>query len=705
MNQKPDLNTILRLDPEGTIILFPSKVEIGQGIYTALAQIAAEELDVALERIKISSADTDHLSTGSSTTGSNSIQTEGNRIRRGAIEARHILLNLAAEHLNTSVEHLHITDGTIRAHESTGQTTYWELNPSFDQPISDIGSPKSPEHYTIVGQSAIQHNLLSCITGKPRFIHDLDLPNMVHGRVVHPPGYNAQLISLDADPVRDMPGVINIVHESNFIGVIAEREEQAVFAAEKLALLAQWEYGNPLPKNIYDHLLSQPDQAFLVVDGTPVDGAIPQIASPQNAEHTLNATYYKPYHMHASLGPSAALAHFNNEQMHVISHSQGIHSLRGALAHVLDMPESLIRVQHMEGAGCYGHNGADDVALDAALLARTIPGRPVLLKWMRHDEHAWEPYGSCMVVKMQGSLDTDHNVIDWNHDAYSHTHSGRPRGREGASNLLSAWHIDPPMLPPTPRPGKGNHGGIHRNADPLYAFPQKRVVKHFVPNSPLRTSALRGLGSTGNVFAIESFMDELAFAAKIDLVEFRLCHLADARARDVIQKAAEKANWASDVPHSGHGRGIAFAQYKNQKCYVAVIFDVHVDTTTGQIDLNRATIAADAGHIVNPDGIISQLEGGVIQAASWALKEEVTFEHHAITSRDWESYPIITFPEVPEVETTLINRPGLPSLGCGEATQGPTPAAIANAVFNAIGIRLRQMPFTPNRVLEAIKTS
>ena len=702
MNKKPDLNTILRLDPEGTITLFPSKVEIGQGIYTALAQIAAEELDVAFQRIKISSADTDHLPTGSSTTGSNSIQSEGNRIRQGAVEARQILLYLAAKHLDTPIERLHITDGTIRDPEGTDQTTYWELNPSFEQPISDIGSPKSPKHYTIVGQSASQHNLISCVTGKPRFIHDLDLPNMLHGRIVHPPGYNAQLISLETDSVRNMPGVINIAHESNFIGVVAEREEQAVFAAEKLASLAQWEYRNTLPENIYNHLLSQPDQAFLIENGAPIDGPVPAIAPPPNAKQTQKATYYKPYHMHASLGPSAAMAHLNNDQLHVISHSQGVHSLRGALAHVLDMPESLIRVQHMTGAGCYGHNGADDVALDAALLARTVPGRPVLLKWMRHDEHAWEPYGSCMVIKMQGSLDANHNVIDWNHDAYSHTHSGRPSGREGASNLLSAWHLSSPILPPTPRPGKGSHGGIHRNADPLYAFPQKRVVKHFVPNSPLRTSALRGLGATGNVFAIESFMDELAVAAKVDPVEFRLNHLSDKRARDVIQKAAEKTNWTqgSSGQNNGYGRGIGFAQYKNQKCYVAVIFDVYVNTTTGQIHLKRATIAADAGHVVNPDGLISQLEGGVIQAASWALKEEVTFDHHTITSRDWESYPIITFPEVPEVETTLINRPGSPSLGCGEATQGPTPAAIANAVFNATGIRLRQMPFTPKRLKE-----
>jgi CO/xanthine dehydrogenase Mo-binding subunit len=320
---------------------------------------------------------------------------------------------------------------------------------------------------------------------------------------------------------------------------------------------------------------------------------------------------------------------------------------------------------------------------------------------MREDEHAWEPYGSCMVVKMQGDVDAEGNVSAWNHDVWSSTHSGRPRPLESASDLLSARHLNPAIPTPTRRPGKGSHSGIHRNADPLYTFSNRRVVKHFVPDSPLRTSALRGLGSSTNVFAIESFMDELALAANTDPVEFRLRHLDDERAKDVIRAAADKAGWDPTAPERGAekglGRGLGFAQYRNHKCYVAVVFDVRVDPT-GKIQLERAVIAADAGQIINPDGLIHQLEGGVLQSASWTLKEEVIFDQHKITSTDWETYPILTFPEIPHIETVLIDRPGQQSLGCGEATQGPTPAAIANAVCNATDKRLRQMPFTPERV-------
>ena len=707
MNQTPDLNRVLRIDQqEETITIFPAKVEIGQGIYTAISQIAAEELNVDLNRIKVSPTDTAHLPTGSSTTGSNSIQIEGNRIRQASAQARHHLLDLASKHLDIPLDQLTITDGTIQNSGGGQSVTYWTLAPAFDIPITDVAKPKLPEEYTTIGQSVTQQNLVACVTGQPRFLHDIELPNMAHGRIVRPPNPNANLIHFDPPSLNDLPGVIKIYHSGSFIGVVAEREEQAINAARKLATSAQWKQNDHFPQNIYDHLLSQQDQPRLVIDGTPTDDPIPSIKSPPNAKQTLEATYYKPFHMHGSLGPSAALAHFIDDHLHVISHSQAVHSLRGALAQVLDMPETSIRVQHQEGSGCYGHNGADDVALDAALLARACPDRPILLKWMREDEHKWEPYGSCMVIKMNGSLDESQNVVDWNHDAYSHTHSGRPRGQKESSTLLATQHLEPPIPYPTPRPGGGNHGGIHRNADPLYAFPQKRIVKHFVPNSTLRTSALRGLGATGNVFAIESFMDELAFAANTDPIEFRLKHLTDKRAQDVIREAARKAHWDSKIKNepNGHGRGIGFAQYKNQKCYVAVIFDVHVDTTTGQIYLDRATIAGDAGHIVNPEGTKNQLEGGVIQAASWALKEEVTLDQHTITSCDWESYPVITFPEIPEVETTLINCPGLPSLGCGEATQGPTPAAIANAVFDATGVRLRQMPFTPQRMLDALNS-
>jgi CO/xanthine dehydrogenase Mo-binding subunit len=325
---------------------------------------------------------------------------------------------------------------------------------------------------------------------------------------------------------------------------------------------------------------------------------------------------------------------------------------------------------------------------------------------MRPDELTWEPYGPAMVMKLQASLGQRGEVLDWNHDVWSYPHLGRPRGGGRQSGLLAAWHLDKPWAKVQRMPIHASHIGSHRNADPLYDFSHKRIVKHFVTNSPLRVSAMRGLGAYGNVYAIESFMDELAHTAGIDPVEFRLRNLKDNRAKAVIQAAAEKSDWLSGQKlGENRGRGIAFAQYKNRQCYTAVIVDLQVDRQSGEIHLERAIIAADAGQVVNPDGLSNQLEGGFVQSASWTLKEQVNFDESGIIGQDWDSYPILRFPEVPKIETVLINRPELPFLGSGEAAQGPTPAAIANAVFNAVGVRLREIPFTPERLREALGTS
>jgi CO/xanthine dehydrogenase Mo-binding subunit len=504
-----------------------------------------------------------------------------------------------------------------------------------------------------------------------------------------------------------MPGVIRVVRDGSFLAVVTEREEQAVKAMEALRKTATWEIGPPLPPQeaLFDHLLSQPDQAFLVVDGTPVDDPIPAVETPAGAAHTLAATYYRPYHMHASLGPSAAVAQLIDGKLTVWTHSQGVYPLRAALAQVLGMPEEDIRAIHMDGPGCYGHNGADDAALDAALLARALPGRHVSLIWKRADEHAWEPYGAATVIKMQASLNVEGEVVDWNHDVWGYTHTGRAGLDEGTSGLLAAWHLVEPFAQPRPRPRTGPQVGIHRNADPLYTFPRRRIVKHFLPDSPLRTSALRGLGSYANVFAIESFMDELAHKAGADPVEFRLRYLADERARAVVVAAAEKAGWRPRPrpQGAGKGRGIAFAQYKNKQSFVAVVVDLSVNRDSGQIRLERAVIAVDAGQIVNPNGLSNQLEGAFVQSASWTLNEQVAVDQQGVISVDWYSYPILRFRDVPEIETVLLNRPGQPYLGLGEGAQGPVPAAIANAVFDAVGISLRQIPFRPERVKAALR--
>jgi CO/xanthine dehydrogenase Mo-binding subunit len=398
------------------------------------------------------------------------------------------------------------------------------------------------------------------------------------------------------------------------------------------------------------------------------------------------------------------VAQFVDGKLTIWVHSQGVYPIRGAIAPVLGIHESDIRVIQTEGSGCYGHNGADDAALDAALLAQKIAGVPVSVKWSRADELTWEPYGPAMVIKLQASMDAAGDVIDWNHDVWSYPHLGRPLAGGRQSGLLAAWHLAEPWDKVQRRPFHAPHLGGHRNADPLYDFPQKRVVKHFVPDSPLRVSAMRGLGAYANIFAIESFIDELAAAVGIDPVDFRLQNLKDPRAKAVIQAAAHKVGWRPGQKlDQDRGRGLAFAQYKNRQCYAAVVVDLRVDRDSGEIKLEHAVIAADAGQVVNPDGLSNQLEGGFVQSASWTLKEQVDFDERGILASDWDSYPILRFPDVPKIETVLINHPELPFLGSGEAAQGPTSAAIANAVFNAVGVRLRKIPFTRERVTQALK--
>ena len=710
LRQNPDLDARIRINADGTITAFTGKAELGQGIKTAVMQIAAEELDVAPGRIRVQSADTGASPDEGSTTGSMSVEISGNAMRYAAAEARHILLGLAFEHLEaqTPADQLTVDDGTI-TDPATGRTvTYWDLmgGKRFGQQVTGLGQPKSAADYRIVGQPEKRIDLLAKVTGGASYVHDMTLPNMAHSRVVRPPNYHARLVSVDVETVQAMPGVIEVVRDGSFLAVIAEREDEAVRARAALAASTVWEPGAALPtdKGVYDMLRDGVNQAALVVEGTVVDDPAPSVQVPAGAAQTLNATYLRPYHMHGALGPSAAVALWEDDRLTLWSHTQGVYSLQAALAQVLGLAPEQIRVIHVEGAGCYGHNGADDVALDAALAARQVPGRPVMLQWMREDEHGWEPYGTTMALDMQASLDADGTIIDWDHDVWSYSHSTRPRGGSDGSTLLASWHLAESFTPPAPQPMRGTESGAHRNAEPIYAFANKRVVSHFAPESPLRVSAMRSLGAYANVFAIDSFMDELALAAEADPLAFRLRHLSDDRAKAVLQAAADKAGWESHPRPAGNGRGrgIALARYKNRQCYAAVVVEVEVERDSGTIHLLRAVIAADAGQIVNADGLSNQLEGGLVQAASWTLYEQVTFDAIGITSRDWDRYPILRFSNAPVIETVLLNRPGLPFMGTGEATQGPTPAAIANAVCDAIGVRLRQIPFTPERVLAAL---
>jgi CO/xanthine dehydrogenase Mo-binding subunit len=459
---------------------------------------------------------------------------------------------------------------------------------------------------------------------------------------------------------------------------------------------AKWTAGPPLPEqaSLYDHLLSLPDDPHVISEK--------QAALPAGAK-VIAATYRKPYTCHGSIGPSCAVAQLQDGKMTVWSHSQGVFPLRGNLVMALKMPADKIHCIHAEGSGCYGHNGADDVALDAALLARAAGGRPVRVQWMRGDEFGWEPFGPAMVMKTKAALGADGRIVDWSYDVWTNTHSTRPD--PGGDNLLASWYLAEPQHPAPPGIIPQPAGGGDRNAVPLYDFPRQRVVHHFIKEMPLRVSALRTLGAYANVFAIESFLDELALAASADPVAFRLAHVKDPRARAVIEAVARKASWKpGEARGNGKGngrdigRGIAFAKYKNLATYVAVIVDVEVDRASGQVSVPRAWAAADAGQIINPNGLANQIEGGVIQSTSWTLHEEVKFDPRGIKSRDWLGYPILTMPEVPNVAVELIDRPDERSLGAGEASQGPTAAAIANAFAAATGKRMRDLPLTPERV-------
>ena len=709
LQANPQLDNWLRFNEDETVTVFSGKVELGQGIATALAQIAAEELDVALGRIRVVAGDTGHSPDEGGTTGSRSLETSGVAIRQAAATARSHLLDLAFEQLEalTPAADLDVRDGIVRDLRSGRQTSYWALmaGRQFHRQLTKALAGKAHRGLQVVGQPTQRLDLPGKFRGDASFVHDMELPGMLHARVLRPPGYHAQLARFDASEIEAMPGVAAVVRDGQFIALAAEREEQAIGARDKAAEIAEWNTTVTLPPehSIYEDLRTNPCQSNLIVDGVAVDGRVRAEMS-MEGERVLQAVYRRPFQMHASLGPSAAVALWQDERLTVWSHTQAPFLLKGALAQVLALEVDAIRVIHAEGAGCYGHNGADDAALDAALVARELPGRPIMLKWSRDDEHAWEPYGPAMVIELAAQLSPEAAIVDWQCETWSYAHSSRPAVGLESSGLLAAWHLEAPFAPQQPRPMGGYHSGAHRNADPIYDLPRKHIIRHAAAESPLRVSALRSLGAYANVFAIESFMDELAAAAQIDPLDFRLRHLGNERARAVLLAAAERVGWESrdETAADGAGWGMALAQYKNLQCYAAVIVKLQVDESSGAIQFERVVIAADAGQVVNPDGLSNQLEGGFVQAASWTIHEAVKFDANGITSRDWETYTILAFPQAPVIETVILDRPDTPFLGAGEAAQNPTPAAIANAIFDATGLRLRDIPFTPEKVREAL---
>ncbi|OSI28394.1 xanthine dehydrogenase family protein molybdopterin-binding subunit [Bradyrhizobium canariense] len=691
----PKLSSWVKLIGEGRVAISPGKVEIGQGIVTALAQIAADELDVDIGRIEMIRASTAASPNEGVTSGSLSIQQSGRALRHACAEVRQRFLAAASERLGVDASLLEIDDGTISGPGNV-RTSYWELagDVSLDRDANAGATAKIVAKRTVAGHSIQRFDIPDKVLARARFIHDCPLPDLLHGRVLRPDISGARLIALDETAARAVPGLVAIVRDGGFSGVVADSEAAAEAALKALRKGGTWSAGEPLPdeNDLAGFLKSQPVETTVIDVRTTA-------ATIKEAARTLRRQYIRPYIAHASIAPSCAMAQWNGDRVHVWTHSQGVYLLRADLAIVLELPAENIVVEHMEGAGCYGHNAADDVALDAVLLAKGAGGRPVRVQWSRHDEMSHAPFGAAMAIEIEVDLDADNEIVGWRHAIWSNGHAARP-GRAAQPALLAATEITNPyprMVSTNPPPANG--GGGDRNSVPLYDLPSWTVTSHRLLTMPVRTSALRTLGGQGNVFAIESLLDEIAALRGEDPIAFRLRHLRDERAKDVIRAAARRAQWKPQK-QAGTGHGVGFARYKNMGAYCAAIAEIE---GTDDIRVKRLTLAVDVGEAINPDGVINQIEGGAIQATSWVLKERVRFDRTRITSTSWTDYPILTFSEVPMVDVEIVQRPEIEPVGAGEAAHGPVTAAIANAVYDCLGVRVRDLPITRDKIIAAME--
>lgn len=682
----------LRFQPDRTLRLAVGKVELGQGNVTALAQIAAEELDVDLDRITVLSGDTQDAPDEGQTTSSQSIEVSGRSVRLVTAEFRARVLDRLAQRLNCNPGEITVEDGAFRRGDAPTGHDYWNFTTQddFARDIEGNATPKPPSAYRVVGQPIPRRDLPAKVMGAA-FIHDMVRPDLLHARILRQPGRGATLAALNEAAVRHAAGgEVRILRVGNFVAFVGADETMVQRAAAAAPLHATWE-------NV-PHIAPDMQEAAWLVGQQSNDRVLYDETPPATAGTVVQASYSRPYVAHASMAPSCALAEFRNGRLEIWSHTQGVYPLRASLANVLGMQPDNITVHHAHGAGCYGHNGADDVAVDAAVIAREIPDHCIRVQWRREEEFGFEPLGSAMHVTTRAVLNEAGKPLDWTTEIWSATHVQRP---STGGNMLT--HEALPTPPPDPRPGdppEAAGGGGTRNGLPLYDFPAKRIVHHLVLRPPVRTSALRGLGALPNVFALECFMDELAERAGIDPVQYRLSLLSDPRARRLIENVAERCDWASrGAAGSGRGIGLGWARYKNKAAYAAVAVEVEVEQ---EVRVRRAWCAADAGLVINPDGARNQLEGGIVQAISMTLKEQMRLDAEGRTSLEWDAYPILRFSEVPEISTEIVHAPDLPTLGMGECTLGPTAAAIGNAVAHALGTRIRDMPLTRERITAAL---
>ena len=687
-----EVDAFLAIDDKGTVTVYSGKVDLGTGVRTAMTQIVAEELDVPISRVTVVQGDTALTPDQGPTYGSLSIQNGGVQLRRAAATARHALIRAAATQLDAAPADLTIVEGVISAANGK-QVSYAELvgGKPFALKLDKEAPSKDPKAFKVVGTSVARLDIPQKVTGQFTYMQDVRVPGMLHGRTVRPPAIGATLQSVDEDSVRNIPGFVKVVREGNFLGVIAETEWAAIKASRQLkASWSAWE-GLPDENQLWDHVRATRISKEEISNLGDVAPALDAGAK------RLRATYDFTIHTHGSIGPSCAIAELKDGKLTCWTASQATHNLRKQLAAMLGMSVDAVRAIYVDGSGCYGRNGHEDATADAALLARAV-GRPVRVQWMREEEHGWDPKGPPTLIDLEAALDVNGGVIAWSSKFFI------PESVVGNVALLAAEHAGLPHETPMAA------GSIQQNSAIPYAFPNVRVALHRLAETPFRPSWIRTPGRMQNTFANESFMDELAAAAGVDPLEFRLRYLKDPRGVELLTRLARLAAWEKRNTGSkatqgdrASGRGLSYVRYELARTYVGAVADVEVDRNSGAIRVTRFFVVQDCGQIINPDGVRAQLEGNIIQTVSRTLKERVTFDRSRVTSVDWASYPILTFPEVPEIHMDLIDRPTEKPWGAGEPSAAVVSAAISNAVYDAINTRLRSVPFTSDKVKAAIR--
>jgi CO/xanthine dehydrogenase Mo-binding subunit len=687
------VDSYLTIHGDGTVTLFTGKVDLGQGLRIALRQMAAEELGIGVDKIKYVEGDTAVTPDQGRTSGSNGIQRGGVQIRQAAATARKALVELAAKHLNAKAEDLIAVDGVVRPKSGGQGIRFADLlaDQQFNLKLDPTAPVKDPKTHSVVGKPLPRPDVPHKVTGGHIYMHDFSVPGMLHARVIRPPAIGAKLLSLDETSIKDLSGV-KIVRIRDFLAVVAGDEWTCIRAMR--ALKTRWSEwaGLPEQQNLIPTLRAEPQTYEVLLKKGKAPSELPAGAK------RIQASYFWPMQTHGSIGPSCGVADVRPDGATIWTSSQGPHQYWPYYANMLDLPKDKVRVVYREGAGCYGMNGHEDASAEAAIISRAV-GRPVRVQWMREDEHGWDPKGPTQLLDIAGAMDANGHILEW------HTDMWIPRSTRG----LAAIPLLAPELAGIRHPKGIGTGLITQNGDPPYAADSVMVAANWLKDATLRSSPLRAPGKVANTFAVESFFDELAAEVRLDPVELRLRGLKDPRGVEVIKRAAAMMNWQprpSPAPESAtdirRGRGFAYIHYKHDESYAAIGIEVAVERASGKINVERVVCAHDCGQIINPDGVRAQVEGCILQTLSRALMEEVKFDRSRVTSVDWASYPILTFSDVPKLEIELIDRPAEKPLGAGEAASSPVGAALANAVFDATGARLRTVPFTPERVKAAL---